>query len=455
LKSALEHRLELLKAAKEYTKLYESKLTPLSQLAPKNPVTFMSVGGGELGDLVLSSAKTQLGGLGGGLKTVVFDRYDGFPAQDAADRYECFDMLNGDLIEKNICKHIPDPTQPHAIFLEVERVNTQKVCQLGIEHGYKIMSTPYGPLICMDRYLTKIMFDELDIPRVEWAYAQSQEEVEKTAKDFGFLVVVKPIMTSSGHGTTIVKSQKDLEGVYEYAVKHARGVGTEVTVERYIPKLKEEGTEVTQLAIRHFDEDGKIVTSLAPPVEHKRPAALYHESWLPSTLPENVKRKCGESAKKIAEFVGGLGVFAVEQFILGDEVYNNEVANRPHDTGMVTRWMLNMDEGGLQLYSAIGLQITPSDLELSREDVFGVAHVVLAPELGSEVEVPVLGWKANEIKQYIRRNGYSGDVWYFGKPNGYSHRRMGLAIGFHESITEARKIAEGIAHHAEKSIVYG
>ena len=364
-------------------------------------------------------------------------------------------MLNGDLLEKNIKKYVPNPNQPHVIYLEIERIDTLRACQLGIREGYRVMSTPYGPLICMDRHLTKLMFDRLGLPRVEWAYAENHEEVKRIAKDFGLPVIIKPVMTSSGHGTTIAKTWEDVEKAYDYALKHARGVGNQVTVEKYLPKLKEEGTEIMQLAIRHFDENGRIVTSLAPPVEHRRPGATYHESWLPATIPESLKLKCWESAKKIAEFIGGLGVFAVEQFVLDGEIYNNEVANRPHDTGMITRWMLNMDEGALQLYSTIGLQINPCDLELSRSNVYGVAHVVLAPDFGFDGEVPVKGWNFGEVKRYIKAKGYMGDLWYFGKPKAYSHRRMGLAVGFHEELEKARKIAEDIAHYSEKNIIYG
>jgi phosphoribosylglycinamide formyltransferase 2 len=452
--TSLEKRLKILKEAEEYKKEFESKLSPLEKLDIKNPITFISVGGGELGDLAVTAAKRLLGGVKGGVKTVVFDRYEGFPAQDSADFYECFDMLNGDLLEENIKKYVPNPSQPHVIYLEIERIDTVRACQLGIREGYRVMSTPYGPLICMDRHLTKLMFDKLNLPMVDWDYAESQDEIKKIAKDFGLPVIIKPVMTSSGHGTTIAKTWEDVEKAYDYALKHARGMGGQVTVEKYLPRLKEEGTEIMQLAIRHFDENGKIVTRLAPPVEHRRPGATYHESWLPATIPENLKLKCWESAKRIAEFIGGLGVFAVEQFVLDGEVYNNEVANRPHDTGMITRWMLNMDEGALQLYSTLGLQISLHDLELSRKDVYGVAHVVLAPDFKVEEEVPVEKWDLNEVKRYMKIKGYRGDLWYFGKPKAYPHRRMGLAVGFHENLEEARRIAEDIAHYTEKNIFY-
>lgn len=453
-KNPLEKRLKLLQEAEDFKVKLEGELTPLESLSPVNPITFVSVGGGELGDLTLTAARRLLGGMKGGVRTVAFDRYEGFPAQDSADFYEVFDMLDGDKLEDAIRKYIPDPEERHAIYLEVERADTLRVCRLGVEAGYRVISTPYGPLICMDRHLTKLMLDRLKLPRLEWGYAESPEEVKKMVKDFGLPVIIKPVMTSSGHGTTIAKDWKDVEEAYEYAVKHARGRGDQLIVERYLSELKARGTEITQIAVRHFDADGKIVTSMLPPVEHQRPRATYHESWLPATIPESAVKVCQESAKKIAEFIGGLGVFAVEQFYIDGKVYNNEVANRPHDTGMITKWMLNLDEGAIQLLSSLALPIAPSDIKYSRTGVYGVAHVVLAPE-GVYEDAPVKAWRFGKVKRLIHEKGYRADLWYFGKPYAYPSRRMGLAVAFHEDLKEARRIAEEVAHRAEAEVVYG
>jgi len=448
---SLEERLKTLKEAEEYRHEFEANLCPTLELDRNRPFTFISVGGGELGDLAVTAAKRQLGGICGGVATVAFDVYEGFPAQDAADHTRVFNMMDGNELEKSIKEFVPDPSQPHAIYLEVEKADTLRVCRLGVKEGYRVMSTPYGPLICMDRYLTKLMFDKLKVPRVDWRYARSQREIEEVARDFNLPVIVKPVMTSSGHGTTIVKDVSQLEDVYEHALRHARGRGDEVIVERYLPQLATVGTEVTQIAVRHFDENKKIVTSVAPPVEHKRPGATFHESWLPANISDRAKQTCQECARRIAEYIGGLGVFALELFVVEDVVYNNEVANRPHDTGMITRWMLNMDEGAMMLFSTIGLPITPFDLKLSRSG-YGVAHVVLAPNLADEGRYRVKRFDANRIRTYITKKGYDGDVWYFGKPDAYSGRRMGLAVGFDSNVGAARKIAEDIAHLAEESI---
>ncbi|RLF20450.1 MAG: hypothetical protein DRZ82_02085 [Thermoprotei archaeon] len=450
----VEYRVKILEEAESFRKEYEGNLRPLEELRPEKPFTYISVGGGELGDLVLTAAKRELGGANGGIRTVAIDRYDGFPAQDVADHYEIIDMLNGDLLEKCIRKYVPNPEEPHAIYLEIERADTLRVFKLGKEEGYNVVSTPYAPLIGMDRLSTKLLFERVGVPVVEWQYADSEEELKRVAKDMGLPLIIKPIMTSSGHGTTIAKKWEDVEKAYEYAVKHARGKGDIVVVERYLEELKERGTEITQLVLRHFDENGNIVTTLLPPVEHKRPGATYHESWLPATISEAAVRKCQEYAKRIAEYLGGLGIYAVEQFVIDDKVYNSEFANRPHDTGMVTRWALEKDEGALHLLASIGLPLSKEVTRLKIKGEYCVAHVILAPhDLPSE-EVPVLGWNAGRVYAYIRRKGYRGDVWYFGKPVAYPTRRMGLAVAYHEDIEEARRIAEDIAHFAEKNIRY-
>ncbi len=451
----LEKRIEILEEAHSFKKEYEERLRMLEELKAERPFVYISVGGGELGDLVLTAARRILGGRNGGILTVAMDRYEGFPAQDVADHYEVVDMLNGEELERCIRKYVADPRNtPHAIYLEIERVDTVRMFKLGIEKGYNVVSTPYAPLIGMDRHCTKLLFKKVGVPAVEWRYAGSEEELKKVARDLGLPLIVKPIMTSSGHGTTIARSWSDVERAYRYAVEHARGRGDEVIVERYLSDLKERGIEITQLVLRHFNEEGKIVTTLLPPVEHRRPGATYHESWLPYTIPEDVKLKCQEYAKRIAEYIGGLGIYAVEQFVIDGKVYNSEFANRPHDTGMVTRWALKMDEGALHLLASMGLPVSEADIEFTVGGSYCVAHVILAPEDVSE-SAPVLRWKAGAIRSYIKKKGYRGDIWYFGKPTAYPGRRMGLAVAFHEELDKARRVAEDIAHYAEKCIVYG
>lgn len=445
-------RHELIERVSSLKKEVEERLSPLEKLDPRKPAVFLSIGGGELGDLAVTASKRVYGGSTGGIKSVAFDKYEGFPAQDAADASEVFNMMDGKALEEKIKKHIPDPSEPHAIYLEVERIDTYTAYRLGMEEGYRVMSTPFGPLICMDRHATKIMFSKLDLDMAPWDYADNDILLHKIARDFGLPVIVKPVMTSSGHGTSIVKTRGDLEACYKHAVEHARGIGNEVIIEKYLPELKVNGTEVTQIVVRHYDEGGKIVNSCLPPIEHQRPGATYHESWLPSRISDVAAKKCKESAIKIADFIGGLGIYAVEQFVIGERVFNNEVANRPHDTGLVTRWMLNMDEGAIQLTSTLGIAINSSHLAISKRGVYGVAHVVLAPD-SINGEAKVEGWDASRYNRSVSSKVES-DLWYFGKPAAYAGRRMGLAIAFSSDLEAARRDAEMAAHTAEACIIY-
>lgn len=155
-----EERIRLIESVPSYGSEVENRLSPIESLETSRPAVFISVGGGELSDLAVTAAKRYFGGQHGGLKVVAFDRYQGFPAKDVADYSECFDMMNGDMLEKAVKKYVPDPSVPHAIYLEVEKINTYRAFKLGMEEGYRVMSTPYGPLICMDRHATKLMFDK-------------------------------------------------------------------------------------------------------------------------------------------------------------------------------------------------------------------------------------------------------------------------------------------------------
>ncbi len=451
-KMSEKERAYLIKEIDSLRKEIEGRLVPLERISPGIPATFISVGGGELGDLATTAAGRRFGGARGGIVSVAFDKYHGFPAQDAADYSEVFDMMDGDQLEGKIKKYVPDPRAPHAIYLEVERIDTKRAYKLGMEEGYRVMSTPYGPLVCMDRHATKLMFDKLGLNMAPWAYADSEVGVQEAAEKFGLPVIVKPVMTSSGHGTSIVRTAKELKESYKHSVEHARGVGDEVIVEKYLPELKEGGTEITQIVVRHFNTEGKIVSTCLPPIEHRRPGATYHESWLPSTISEAAASKCREGAMKIADFMGGIGIYAVEQFVIGDKVYNNEVANRPHDTGLVTRWMLNMDEGALQLVSTLGMPVDQSMVELSRHGVFGVAHVVLAPE-GVKEGATVQEFNLKGLHAGLGED-LKGDLWIFGKPTAYPGRRMGLAFAYAIELDRARVDAERMAHLAEAQFAY-
>ncbi|MGC8970117.1 MAG: ATP-grasp domain-containing protein [Conexivisphaera sp.] len=439
--------------AMSYARELEPRLEPLRRLEPGNPFVYVSVGGGELGDLVLTAARRSLGGRTGGVLTAAIDRYPGFPAQDSADASAVIDMMDGNALESAIEGFIGDPrSRRHAIFLEVEAADTARVFEMATRKGYNVVSTPYGPLIGMDRLASKLLISDLGIPAVEWRYAGSAEELRAAADELGLPVIVKPVMTSSGHGTSIVREEGELEVAYEHALRHARGRGDEVVVERYLPELRERGLELTQLVVRHFDPDGRLRTTVLPAVGHRRPGAVYVESWIPSGAPQRLEREGAEQARRIADALGGLGIYAVEQFVVNGRVYTSEFANRPHDTGMVSRWALTEDEGSLHLRSTMGLAVSAPRLA----DVGSAcaARVVLAPNdvpPGSPVE----SWDPSAAHAVISSMRIRGDLWYFGKPTAYPGRRMGLAAACSPSLEAAREAAAAIARAAEGAISYG
>lgn len=431
----------------------EKRLGPLERLEPSRPLVFVSIGGGELGDLVLSTARTLLGGRWGGVRTVAVDRYEGFPAQDVADAYEIVDIGVAEEVVRAVKRHVKDPGEPHAIYVEIETADPSGLFEMGVREGYNVVSSPYAPVIGLDRLATKLLFEKLGLPMTRWEYANSREDLLRAAKRLGLPVIVKPIRSSSGHGMTIARSWGDVEKAYQHSIEHARGRGDEVIVEEFLEDLKREGVEATQIVARHFSESRKVVETPLPAVEHQRPGATYHESWMPSTLPRGVVERCREYAAAVARSLGGLGLYSVEQFVIGGRIYNSEFANRPHDTGMVTRWAMRRNEGELHMLSSIGIPLTPSDFELTARGLYAAAHVILAPE-GVRPGARVAGWDLFSIRGFLRARGYVGDVWFFGKPAAYPGRRMGLAAAFHESLSAARRAAEEIAHFAEKMIFY-
>jgi phosphoribosylglycinamide formyltransferase 2 len=449
----IEPRKSVIDDAISYARDLESRLEPLDHVDPGNPFVYVSVGGGELGDLVLTAARRSLGGRSAGVLTAAIDRYQGFPAQDSADAYAIVDMMDGDALDAAISGFVRDPRAVrHAVFLEVEAVDTARVFEMATRRGYNVVSTPYGPLVGMDRLASKLLISGLGVPAVDWRYAGSPEAVRAAAEELGLPVIVKPVMTSSGHGTSVVEDEGELDTAYGHAVRHARGRGDEVIVERYIPELRTEGIELTQLVLRHFDEDGRIVTTVLPAVGHSRPGAVYVESWIPSGVPAELEREGAEHAVRIADALGGLGLYAVEQFVIGGRIYTSEFANRPHDTGMVTRWALTEDEGSLHLKATMGLAVPAP--RIADPGAFCAARVILAPNDVAPGS-PVTSWSPNAAYSAIKRSRIRGDLWFFGKPTAYPGRRMGLAVACSPSLRAARDQADAVASAAEGGISYG
>ncbi|AOL16280.1 phosphoribosylglycinamide formyltransferase 2 [Sulfolobus sp. A20] len=379
--------------------------TPLFEGAKK----VLLLGSGELGKEMVIEAQRM------GIETIAVDRYGLAPAMHVAHRKYVIDMLN-----PNAIKAIVKREEPDAIIAEIEAINTDALIELE-NSGYKVAPNANAVKVCMNRIeLRRLASEKLKLPTTKYAFAENEEEVKKACKDIGFPCLIKPEMSSSGHGHVLVEREEDVEKAYKESISHARGKSRKVIVEEYV-KIN---TELTVLTYRYYSSSGNIVTKTIEPIEHKRPSYYYVESWHPSTVPQNVKEKSREIAYKIVEELGGFGIYGVEIIVTEDRVLFSEVAPRPHDTGLVTLASSDINEFQIHIRSALGLP-TP-DVKLVSP---AAAHVILAPR------DDIWGPKYINVEKALEISGVQ--IRLFGKPVTYDKRRMGLVLATGNSVEDA------------------
>ncbi len=275
----------------------------------------------------------------------------------------------------------------------------------------------------------------------KYAYANSLEELKQACEQVGYPCWVKAIMSSSGHGSSFVQGPKDIERAFREATEHGRVKSNRMIVEEHI----DFDIEVTELAVRHFDENGKIVTSFPKPVGHYQIDGDYHSSWQAAEVSDTAEKRIYKTAEKITGALGGLGLFGCEMFVKGDNVFANECSPRPHDTGMVTfvSHQTGFSEAGLHVRAVTGLPIPAV-----KENGFrlvpmirpGASHVIISPCEGFD---PVLG----NVYNAINEQGVS--MLFFGKPEAHVGRRMGIVLATADNVEEAKRKAEKAAHLVE------
>ncbi|WP_054848923.1 formate-dependent phosphoribosylglycinamide formyltransferase [Vulcanisaeta sp. JCM 14467] len=382
--------------------------TPLLEGARK----VLWLGGGELGKEMVIEAQRM------GLETVVVDRYDMAPAMHVAHRRYVIDMLNGDAIKSVVRREHPD-----AIIAEIEAINTDALMELE-EKGYRVVPNARAVKVCMNRIeLRRLAAEKLKLPTTAYAFAENAEEVKRACRDIGYPCIVKPEMSSSGHGHEVISNEGEVEEKFREALMHARGRSSRVIVEEYLRI----DTELTVLTYRYPQPNGVVVTKVITPIEHQRPRGVYHyvESWHPHTVPNDVAARAMEYAVRIVNELGGLGIFGVEVLVSGGRVLFSEVAPRPHDTGLVTLASLDINEFQIHVRSALGLP-TPEVRLVSP----AAAHVILADNEG---------WapKYLNINKALEIPGVQ--VRLFGKPYTYHNRRMGVVLATGNTVEEARE----------------
>ncbi|MCY0860733.1 MAG: formate-dependent phosphoribosylglycinamide formyltransferase [Sulfolobaceae archaeon] len=380
--------------------------TPLFEGSKK----LLWLGGGELGKEMVIEAQRM------GVETVVVDRYDLAPAMHVAHRKYVIDMRDGKAIEAIIRRERPD-----AVIAEIEAINTEALMKVE-EEGIRVIPNARAVKICMNRIeLRRLAAEKAKVPTSAYSFATTPEEVKKACKDIGYPCIIKPEMSSSGHGHEVIYSETEVEEKYKEALAHARGISRAVIVEEYLKV----DTELTVLTYRYPSDDGRIVTKTIYPIEHQRPEGVFHyvESWHPATVGQDIISSATDHAIKVVNELGGVGIFGVEIIVSGNRVLFSEVSPRPHDTGLVTLASTDINEFQIHVRSALGLP-TPEVKIVSP----AAAHVILAS--GEK-----WGPKYINVDKALSIPGVQ--VRLFGKPVTYDGRRMGVVLATGNTVQEA------------------
>ena len=382
----------------------------------------MMLGSGELGKEVVIALKRM------GCTVIACDAYAGAPAMQVADAFEVFSMLDGAALERAVLKHQPDIIVP-----EVESIRTDKLYAFEAS-GIQITPSAKAANFTMNRKLIRdLAAQELGLKTAPYAYATSMEEFTEAVDKIGLPCVVKPLMSSSGKGQSVVKDISQLVAAFHYAMEGSRGDLKEIIVEGFI----DFHTEITLLTITQKSGE----TLFCAPIGHRQERGDYQESWQPCAMDSSQLGQAQSMAKKVTQALGGYGIWGIEFFLGHDAVYFSELSPRPHDTGMVTlAGNQNFNEFELHARALLGLNIPEIELRYP-----AVSAVVLAEKEG----VPVYGGMELASKEP------QSDFKLFGKPTTRPYRRMGVVLTYDrlekETMDELRaraaRIASGITVH--------
>jgi phosphoribosylglycinamide formyltransferase 2 len=365
-------------------------------------------GSGELGKEVAIELQRY------GIEVVALDKYANAPAMQIAHRSYVLSMLDGDRL-----REIIEAEKPDYIIPEIEAIATSTLVELEKE-GYNVIPTAKAAWLTMNREgIRRLAAEELGLPTSPYRFAATREEFEAAVKEIGTPCVVKPVMSSSGHGQSVCHSEEEIERSWTIAQEGGRAGAGRVIVEGFVKF----DYEITLLTVRHSGG-----TTVLKPIGHHQVDGDYRESWQPQPMSDIAIAKAEEIARKVTGALGGYGIFGVELFICGDEVLFSEVSPRPHDTGMVTMISQDLSEFALHARAVLGLPIPsvrfyrPSASKAivvegdSDKVVFGNLEEVMAEE---DVQVRI-----------------------FGKPEVVGHRRLGVILASADTVEEALAKAE-------------
>ena len=346
-----------------------------------------------------------------GVEVIALDKYANAPAMQVADRSYVVSMLDGKALREIIEKEKPDYIVP-----EVEAIATTTLMELEQE-GFHVIPTAKATWLTMNREgIRRLAAEELGLPTSPYRFAATEEEFKAAVKEIGMPCVVKPIMSSSGHGQSVVRKEEDIDPAWHYAQEGGRAGAGKVIVEGFV----DFDYEITQLTVRHING-----TSFLEPVGHVQKDGDYRESWQPQVMSPVAKEKARQIAKQITDALGGRGIFGVELFVKGDDVIFSEVSPRPHDTGMVTMITQDLSQFALHARAVLGLPI-PNIRFLGA----GASRAVVVEGESSQLSFGNLEHVLDQPDTQLR---------LFGKPSVNGHRRMAVLLARAEHVEEARR----------------
>ena len=365
-------------------------------------------GSGELGKEVALELQRY------GVEVVALDKYENAPAMHVAHRSHVLSMLDGDALEAVIREEKPDYIIP-----EIEAIATDRLVKLE-EEGFNVIPTAMATRLTMNREgIRRLAAEQLHIPTSPYRFAETREEFDAAVAEIGIPCVVKPVMSSSGHGQSTIKCAADIDKAWQVSQEGGRAGSGKVIVEGFVNF----DYEITLLTVRH-----SAGTTFLKPIGHHQVDGDYRESWQPQAMSERAIELAEAIAKAITDALGGYGIFGVELFVKGEDVIFSEVSPRPHDTGMVTMISQDMSEFGLHARAILGLPIPD------------VKFIGPSASKAIVVEGNTKEYEFCNLEKVLEEPGVQ--IRIFGKPEIAGHRRVGVILATDENVTAALAKAE-------------
>lgn len=378
-------------------------MVKLGTALTSSAVKMLLLGSGELGKEVAIEMQRL------GVEVIAVDRYPNAPAMQVAHRSHVINMLDAKAL-----RDVVELEKPDYIVPEIEAIATPELIKLEQE-GYHVIPNARATYLTMNREgIRRLAAEELGLPTSKYRFADSEEEFKAAVKEVGIPCVVKPVMSSSGHGQSVVRSEADIDKAWHISQEGGRAGAGRVIVEGFV----DFDYEITLLTVRHIGG-----TSFLKPIGHHQVGGDYQESWQPQAMTASALEKAEDIAKKITDAIGGRGIFGVEMFVKGDEVIFSEISPRPHDTGMVTMISQDLSEFALHARAILGLPIP---------------NIAFHGPSASKAIV------ADGVSDHVSFSGLENvladpdtSMRIFGKGELNGHRRLGVLLARAESVEKA------------------